>query len=127
MSRDYYDENFADPFDWRRISGLILTELEPRRLVERIAEDRRIHPDYPWTSLGFKRWIPNEMTQEEFNAKVAEAKARIRSDPATSAALERLESLGFRYLLGTYDEPGVRFFHINVKHDEEAERRALEC
>jgi hypothetical protein len=115
-----------DPFDWQRISGLILSELEPRRLVERIAEDRRTRPDYPWTSLGFKRWVPTEMTEAEFDRKEALAKAQIHADPATSAALERLESLGFRYLLGTYDEPGVRFFHINVEHNPDAERRALE-
>ena len=114
----------GDAFHWRRISTLILTELEPRRLAERIAQDRRDHPDYPWTNLGFKRWDPAEMTEFEFNDAVARAVARIRADAATSAALQRLESLGFRYLIGTYDEPGMRLFHINVEHNEEAERRA---
>jgi len=114
-----------DPFDWNRISGLILTELEPRRLVERIAENRRNNPGYPWTSLGFKRWYSTEMTETEFNQAVKSTIARIRADPATSAVLERLEELGFRYLIGKYDEPSLRFFHINVEHNAEAERRAL--
>ena len=75
--------------------------------------------------MGFYRWIPTEMTEAEFGRKVADAKSRILADPATSAVLDRLESLGFRYLLGTYDEPGLRLFHINVEHNAEAERQAL--
>lgn len=107
--------------DWPAIRSLILTELEPRRLVERIAEDRRTNSGYPWTGLGFKRWDPGEMSEPEFDRSVKDIIARIKADPETSATLDRLESLGFRYLLGTYDEPGLRLFHINVEHNEAAE------
>ena len=63
------------------------------------------------------------MTEADFDDAVARTIARIRADPETRAALERLESLGFRYLIGTYDEPGMRLFHINVEHSEKAEAR----
>ena len=92
-------EPSADPFDWDRIRTLILTELEPRRLAERIANDRRDNPNYHWTSLGFYQWRRDEMAEAEFNQKVKSTIARIHADPATSAALERLEGLGFRYLM----------------------------
>ena len=109
--------------DWPSIRSLILTELEPRRLLERIDRDRRANSGYPWTGLGFKRWDPGEMDEPEFDRRVKDLIARIKADPETSETLNRLESLGFHYLLGTYDEPGVRLFHINVQHNERAEAR----
>lgn len=112
-------------FDWSRIRSLICTELEPRRLVERIAADRERHPEYPWTDLPFVGWDdPNVMSEAQFDQLVEETIGLIRTDEDTRSVLHRLDELGFRYLIGTYDEPGRRLFHINVEHNELAERRA---
>lgn len=113
-----------DPFDWPIIKRRICTELAPRRLVNSMERDRQRN-NHPWTTVGFTTWTREKMPEALFSELVENTIERIRSDEDTSAVLDRLDRLGFRYLLGTYDEPGRRLFQLDVEHNEDAERRAL--